>query len=251
MIHRLRHLLLHTVRNTPLEHFARSAYTAVAQRKEARYHKEMQEIMARVLKEDSNCIDVGAYRGDVLRQMIRFAPSGRIFGFEPVPQNYLYLTRRCGKASIHNLALSDKPGKARFFHALGRPARSGLVRQAYPDPQERVEELIVEVETLDRVIPESIRIDFIKLDVEGAEANVLRGGRQHIGRDHPIIMFEHGLEMASQFDATPEEVYDLLRTQCDLRVSLMDRWLKAESSLSLDEFTRIVRSKEEFCFLAY
>ena len=183
--------------------------------------------------------------------MAKYVTRGTIFGFEPVLENYLHIFKRYRKAMIFNLALSDKPGQAQFFYPLGRPARAGLSRQAYPDPHERVNVMTVDVETLDRIIPENIKVDFVKVDVEGAELNVFRGGEQLIKRDHPIIVFEHTSDMAARFGTTSEELYDFLTDRCCLSVSLMRRWLEAQPAFSRGDFVRKVHARDELCFIAF
>jgi SAM-dependent MidA family methyltransferase len=41
--------------------------------------------MSRVLKKDSNCIDIGANEGTILRDMLKFAPRGDHMAIEPIP----------------------------------------------------------------------------------------------------------------------------------------------------------------------
>ena len=50
--------------------------------------------------------------------------------------------------------------------------------------------LIVELKKLDDVIPTDVTIDFIKIDVEGAELGVLKGAKNVLLKNKPIIIFE-------------------------------------------------------------
>lgn len=251
MKHTLRKMFLLFIQDTMLENFARRTYAILSQNKGAKYDKETSKVMRKALSEDSNCIDVGAYRGEILREMLTIAPKGKMFAFEPVPENYRYISRKYGYATIHNMALSDKVGEAVFYHVIGRPARSGLRKQSYPNPNEQVEEIKVKVDILDNVIPNDMRIDFIKIDVEGAELLVLRGGEQLIKKNKPIIIFEHGASSASKFETTPDQIYDFLSNLCELKVSSMERWLREEDRYSREEFLDTVYSQKEFCFIGY
>ncbi|MGH7930210.1 MAG: hypothetical protein ACREQV_20730, partial [Candidatus Binatia bacterium] len=56
---------------------------------------------------------------------------------------------------------------------------------------------------------------------------------------------------AKTCNATPEEIHELLTTECGLRVSLMDRWLKGQAPFNRDEFYRHVYEGLDFCFVAY
>jgi hypothetical protein len=50
----------------------------------------------------------------------------------------------------------------------------------------------------------------IKIDVEGAELLLIRGARETIAKNKPVIVFEHGLGGADSYGHTPEQVFDLL-----------------------------------------
>jgi hypothetical protein len=51
----------------------------------ASYDRQTVEVMSHVLRRNSNCIDVGAHVGDILRHMINISPLGKHYAFEPLP----------------------------------------------------------------------------------------------------------------------------------------------------------------------
>ena len=158
MKHKLRRYLLFAIQDTPLETFARRVYAILAQNKGAIYDRETTKLIRKVLKRDSNCIDIGSYRGEILREMLKTAPQGKVFAFEPIPENYQYISRKYKGAVTYNVALSDRAGKSVFYHVTGRPARSGLRKQSYPDPNEKVEEITVNLEKLDNISKDYLRL---------------------------------------------------------------------------------------------
>ena len=250
-MHRLRRTLLSAVQYTPLEGVARRLYGILAQDRGTKYDRETYMVMQRVLGRNSNCVDIGAYRGEILRQMLKLSPEGRIFAFEPVRGNYLYLKEKYKKAEIFNVALTDRAGTADFFHATGRPALSGLKKQDYPDPEEKVETITVKVETLENIIPPDIRIDFIKIDVEGAELNILRGGKRIILQNRPMIVFEHGPGAISQYGASSQDLFDFIVNETGCKLSTMERWLAGKEPYNWAEFFDDISNNGEFYFIAY
>ena len=251
MRHALRKTALLVVRDTPLERFARRVYSTFSTGEGSRYDRETIKVMRRVLDEESTCIDVGAYRGDMLSEMLRIVRKGAVFAFEPIPENYRYLTKKYGRARVFNVALADWVGQGVFYHVLGRPARSGLEKQEYPDPAEDVRQIKVAVDTLDRTLPRQGGVDLIKIDVEGAELLVLRGGEQTIKEHKPVIVFEHDPRTAESFGTTSAELYDFLSCTCAMRISLMARWLEGGQPYTREAFLKAAGSGNELYFIAY
>jgi len=244
-------LVLNTVTKTPLEPLARKLYGTLVPSKGNTYDKQTFALMKQMLPADANCVDVGAYRGEILRQMLAVAPKGRHFAFEPVPENYHYLRRKFKNVRVYNLALSDQPGETTFMHVVGRPARSGLKRVDYPDKNQKVEELRVKIDSLDKRIPRSTPIHFLKIDVEGAELGVLKGARELIRTYRPLIVFEHELEKALHYGTEPKHVYDLLAKELGMKINTMERYFRGLPPLSVREFTRTVADNSDFYFMAH
>lgn len=52
------------------------------------YDRQTRQVIAKVCRHDSNCIDVGCHKGEVMDIIFRCAPDGKHFGFEPIPSMY-------------------------------------------------------------------------------------------------------------------------------------------------------------------
>ena len=137
--HVIRRHLLSWVKGTPIEYVARTALQTISSHRSARYDTMIKKIIPQICGDNSNCVDIGAYRGDILRISSEHCPHGQHFAFEPVPELFQFLRYRYPKAHIFNVAVANTTGAAEFFVASGRPARSGLSRQTYPDPKKKVQ----------------------------------------------------------------------------------------------------------------
>lgn len=154
-------------------------------------HAMMDQLLREMIKPDFNCIDIGAHIGSKTRQMVDLAPAGRHFAVEASPQKSRWLEKRFPQVRVFNKALSDAPGEVTFYENLSKPGFSSLIA---PKPGQRsaIRQVTVEAATLDALIPQDARIDFIKIDIEGGEYDALRGAARILGADRPVILFEAG-----------------------------------------------------------
>lgn len=150
--------------------------------------ERMDAALADVIEADFNCIDIGAHIGSTLAQLIELAPNGSHMAIEPVPSKAQSLRQRFPKVPIVNAAVSSDPGVATLYEAK----KSGFSSLRPPLHQEVVGNIEVEVVRLDDVIGTDTHVDFIKLDVEGAELPALRGGLDMLKRERPVVLFECG-----------------------------------------------------------
>jgi FkbM family methyltransferase len=229
--------------------------TYLKRHKNIQYDLQTLEVMKRVLSHHSNGVDVGCYRGTILRELVHFAPHGNHFAFEPIPTLYNELERTWGRLPnlrLYGCALSDAAGTSSFQHVISNPAFSGLQRRQYKHPDENIQEIMVKTDTLDHILPDGVRIDFIKVDVEGAEYQVFRGAVETLKTNKPVVIFEHGLGGADYYGTRPDDIYELLVVQCGLRLFLMGEWLQngARHPLSANAFSDQFWSAENYYYMA-
>jgi FkbM family methyltransferase len=196
----------------------RRAFEPAARTQDRRDHEALATVFAAALAEESNCIDVGAHGGDVLDDLLRVAPRGRHLAFEPLPDLAAALQRRLPDVDVRAVALSDTTGTSTFAHVLDRPGWSGLRPRPTPDgAAARVATITVPTQRLDDALPDGYAPALIKVDVEGAELQVLQGARQTLAAHRPVLVLEHGLGSADHYGTRPEDVHDLL-TSLDYRL---------------------------------
>ncbi len=216
------------------------------------YDRLTLKIMDGYLQSDSCCVDVGSHEGDVLEEMLRLAPNGKHYAFEPIPLFYEQLCKKFEhKALVFPYALGNNAGLSVFQYVRNAPAYSGLRRRKYDTENPDIEEIQVEVSTLDNVIPQNDRIDFIKIDVEGAEYDVIYGGKNVIARCKPLIVFEFGLGGSDYYETQPEEMFALLQEQLNYGVNTLKGYLKGSLPLTMERFCSLYNKSLEYYFIAH
>ena len=135
-------------------------------------------------------LDVGANKGGYTLGLLRLASA--VHAFEPNPALIPWLSRlRDPRLTIHPIALGDRDGDAVLRVPLGRKGKP-LKQGATLAPTERVGRGCVEARATVRRI-DSLDlgdVGFIKIDVEGFEAQVVDGARGTIDRCRPVMLIE-------------------------------------------------------------
>lgn len=219
--------------------------------KNLKYDRLTLKVLEKVLCYGGNAIDVGCHKGEILDVILKLAPLGHHSGFEPIPSMFEQLKSTFeGRATIYPFALSDHNGTTTFQHVRNAPAYSGMRKRDYATSHPDIEEITVEMRTLDSVLPGDQTVRLIKIDVEGAEFLVLKGALQTLRKHQPVVIFECGLGASEYYDTLPEQLYDLLYRDAGLKIHLIPDWLKGYPWLSREEFCNIYREKKEYYFVA-
>ena len=211
-----------------------------------RDNENLKRVLAFTLQSDSNCIDVGAHDGQILREILRCSPVGRHIAYEPLPKFFDRLVSEFPQVDVRPTALSNVKGESTFKYVRTNPGYSGLRERWYPGAEE-IETITVKTECLDLSLPRGYMPALIKIDVEGAELQVLEGGIETISRYKPAIVFEHGLGAAEYYDSRPESVFDLLCRRAGLRIFDLD----GQGAYTLAEFVTTFNSGQRWNFVAH
>lgn len=148
------------------------------------------QLISSLVDGSRNAIDVGANRGVWADCLARHC--AQVFAFEPNPKMFAFLSAACADNVVPSaLALSDNAGEATL--RIPRTVRGYSNQQASlalraDGKFSEFGELRVPTARLDDLdLPPC---GFIKIDVEGHEAAVLRGARHLIARDRPVLLIE-------------------------------------------------------------
>jgi FkbM family methyltransferase len=220
--------------------------------KNLEYDRLTKSIMKNSISRQSNCIDVGCHKGEILEVIISLAPKGKHFAFEPIPVLFQQLELKYkGKATIYPYALSDANGTSTFQFVKNAPAYSGIQKRKYDTATPDIEQINVEIKTLDSLIPPDTKIDLIKIDVEGGEYGVLKGGLQLLKKWKPVVIFESGLGASDYYGTKPDELYRFLTVDVGLAVSTLKSYIKKGTALSQKEFETHFNNNTEYYYVAH
>ncbi len=171
------------------------------------------EFVHQTLKLGGVFVDAGAYHGwYALVASGVVGKGGLVIAFEPNPDAYRVLAHNIavnGRWNIKafNLALADTDGRVWLYKGPGDGAASALARTRGGEGREQVE-----VRRLDSILEElDLRqVDVMKIDVQGAEARLLRGAMETLRSWRPIIVFEVDPVAARDMGVPEREAWDVL-----------------------------------------
>lgn len=205
---------------------------------------QITRLLTIINKPNLNCIDVGAHKGEILKIFLKRCPRGKHFGFEPVLPLYDAIKYKYGsaKCSIMNIAISDRKGESIFSYIKNEPTLSSLININTQNSNLDNFKLLVRTDTLDNVIPLDTKIDFINIDVEGAELLVLNGAENLINKHKPTIIFEYKEETAKSYNTTLNDFYDLLVTKNSYSLYTLNSFLSYNKSLNMQDIEKLQKT---------
>jgi FkbM family methyltransferase len=186
------------------------------------YDERMSHVMSRYIHSGHTAWDIGAERGWFTLLMAKLVgPCGRVDAFEAFPDNArklrenVYLNNMMW-ARVISAAVGEASGEAWFVppsdDITGRAFLRNCGGVGYLTAQGRPGAIRVPTITLDDYGASAgiQRVDFIKLDIEGAEVDALRGAADVIQRFQPILAVEYNRSVLHRAGHSTRELDDLL-----------------------------------------
>ena len=151
-------------------------------------------------------LDIGAFKGDYALAAREVNREAIIFAFEPNPYSFNIIQEKCHDQDIEviNLAIAETDGSVSFM------LNSSTSRMVYRNFKSPVDIIQVPGISLDTWITENgVSPSLIKIDTEGTEAEILRGGEMVLDAYRPIILCEVLSDQAGKdvMDALPKDYY--------------------------------------------
>jgi FkbM family methyltransferase len=208
------------------------------------YETELTNYLVRELKKDSHCIDVGANFGYFTCLMARFCPEGKIISIEAdekifdIVQDNVFINGFHGTTQVLHAAAGTSNDEMTLYRRLTRSGNTSIAKlgEAYTsalgEPPE--EAFVVKGVRVDDFMPRlDGRVDFIKIDVEGAEPLVFQGARRTIEANPKLkIVMEWS---PGQINAAGFEISGFVDLMKDLKLKAFDIHASKLVPLSFDE----------------
>jgi len=158
-------------------------------------NERLLEIAGAFVNEKSVVVDIGAHIGSFTIPIAKVA--GKVIAFEPSHETFALLSRNAEENNVQiqlvNSALGSREGTGTMFvrNELNAGANTLVTGDDIP------------VAMLDKEVTHA---DFIKIDVEGMELEVLHGGALLIKRARPAVFFEVNLSQLRAHKASPRAI---------------------------------------------
>jgi FkbM family methyltransferase len=174
------------------------------------YEPDAIAVIGALVGEGDVCLDIGANVGALTLAMARrIGPAGRVYAFEPGPLTYPRLARNVelnasirGRVVPLQLGVADRAGTLYWNEEPDNRGNATLLHGSGAP----VDVVSIDDFFADKPLPQ---LSFVKIDVEGMEYEVLRGGRSTWLAHRPLIYFEtlrdfesaRGLPLFEQIEA--------------------------------------------------
>ena len=179
------------------------------------FEKFETELAKKEIKRNDIVLDIGANIGYFTLIFSKLVgDNGKVYAFEPEPNNFAILKKNIEINNIHNViliqkAISDISKKISFYICDYNHAQ----HRAYPSPR-CDKEITVDSITIDEYFSESKfsrKINFVKIDVEGSEYDVINGLRKTLELNpHLKILCEFSPKQIIEHKLEPENVLQQL-----------------------------------------
>jgi len=211
-------------------------------------------ILRFILNRGDFVIDVGANSGIYSFYLSYLVGStGRVISFEPNEDNCDELVRLSKTMRISNIylfktALGDSEGKTIFNIPKNQKGLLDDTRAYVSSLSLKNDYLIekeVEVSTLDSVLTkyfanDSVHIKFLKIDVEGYEYFMIKGGLNMLRKDKPIILCEIEEKWQNRYGKTSNSLISLILSIANYEMFIYDRQKLRPARAIVDGFNNYI-----------
>lgn len=195
------------------------------------YELEISKLVLKIIKPGDICFDVGANYGWYASMFAKHAgTSGQVHAFEPLPDLYerlqanMALAKTNGNVFLNQMALGNET-KAVTIYTF--PELTTGHNSLSPMGQENHVAVDVPMATMNSYLADNKieRVDFLKIDIEGAELLFLEGAEALFKLERPpVLLAEMALNTSKGFGYVPNDLIVKIRSYADYKFFVISEW---------------------------
>lgn len=186
------------------------------------------ELLPRLVSKDSAALDIGANYAYYTVRLARLCPGGKVYAFEPIPLTFDVCKKIIDHYQLENVQLYQKgvgsKNETRSFevplqnmgmisagqaHLKGR--NNEMEGKEKYHPFEKHATFECQVVTVDSQLSNLTKLDFVKIDIEGAEFFALQGMKDTLNRFRPAVLIEVAPFFLKGFGIEQHQIANLIR----------------------------------------
>jgi FkbM family methyltransferase len=167
--------------------------------------------LSKLISPGSTVVDVGANMGFMALIFSRITGKhGRVISLEPSKTTFNKLRKNLEENRLinvicKNIGCASHSMAAELRKLSGSSGHSSLAVSAEEAPNTKAEKVIVD--TLDSIVAPYGKVDFLKIDTEGFECEVLEGAQKVLEESRPIVY----IELSAQYQESSERSIEILK----------------------------------------
>lgn len=206
------------------------------------------KFLIKYLPENSVFYDIGAHFGFYSLLTNELLDKKEIHIFEPTPNTFLYLKKNLPNSKnifLNNFALSNKEGEREFFISkkveLSVANSFDITKDPSLNPSD-FKKIKIKATTLDRYCSSHSLPTFLKIDAEGAEGEIIEGGKAILKKANPTLAIEiwdkskNTISHSKAIEILYSLGYKSYQINEDGKLDLIERLIPSEQSLGFNNF---------------
>ena len=194
-------------------------------------------------------IDIGANIGSVSLPLAKMFKNSRIIAIEPTIYAFSKLKKNVSlnpnlkkRMSLQNIFVSNKNKKIKEVYSSWNLSNNDKKHNIHLGILRKTS---LKIRKLDQVCSKLKKVDFIKIDVDGHELDVLKSGKKTIIKYKPFIYFEFAPYLYKEFGYTPQNLINFIKNE--LNYKFYDESLK--KVLNIGDFVNKLKNRSQNFFL--
>jgi len=194
-------------------------------------------------------IDIGANIGSVSLPLANMFKNSKIVSIEPTIYAFSKLKKNVSlnpslksRIKLENSFISNKSKSVKEVHSSWNFSDNNKKHKVHLGILKKTS---LKTKKLDKICSKFKKIDFIKIDVDGHELDVLKSGKKTITKHKPVIYFEFAPYLYKEFGYSPKILINFIKSQ--LNYNFYDENLK--KVININEFVKKLQKRSKNFFL--